>query len=95
MGEEFESHIRLGDVTSDRQTGLKKQARLGRVSHFDTVNLNTDMARRLPDINPLDNKYHVGQLNMMIEFAPCKGPSGGCGFPHPLLAKRPPCRMLS
>jgi hypothetical protein len=38
---------------------------------------------------------HAWQLNMMIEFAPCKGPSGGCRFPRPLPAKRPPCRMLS
>jgi hypothetical protein len=45
MGEEFESHIALGDVSSDGQTGLIEQTRLGRVGHFNAVYLDTDMAR--------------------------------------------------
>ena len=45
IGKEIESHIALGDVSSDRQTGLVKQTRLGRVGHFNAVNLDADMAR--------------------------------------------------
>jgi hypothetical protein len=45
MGEEFESHVALGDVSSDRQTGLIKVTRLGRVGHFNAVDLDADMAR--------------------------------------------------
>jgi hypothetical protein len=45
MGQEIQSHIALGDVSSDRQTGLVKQTRLGRVGYFNAVDLDTDMAR--------------------------------------------------
>lgn len=55
MGKEFESHIALGNVSSGGQTGLKKQTGLGRVGQFDTVDLNTDVARRLADV------YSLGQ----------------------------------
>ena len=55
MRKEFESHIALGNVSSGRQTGLKKQTRLGRVGQFDTVDLDTDVARRLTDVYSLDS----------------------------------------
>jgi len=95
MGKEIKSHVSLGNVSSDRKSSLGEKTRLGRVGHFNTVDLNADVARRLVDVDSLGySATSAWKLHELMVLVPCKGPSGGHGFRHPPLAKRLPCQRL-